>query len=60
MDNYVYNLAIRYLISNGISNVMVEDTKSNINEESNDIDTCPICKGNGVCPYCNGTGKVDE
>ncbi len=37
MDNYVYNLAIRYLISNGISNVMVEDTKSNINEESNDI-----------------------
>lgn len=33
MDNYVYNLAIRYLISN----VMVEDTKSNINEESNDI-----------------------
>ena len=38
MDNYVYNLAIRYLRANGISNIMVEDTKINISEENNDIE----------------------
>lgn len=38
MDNYVYNLAIRYLSTNGKSNIMVEDTKTNISEENNEIE----------------------